>query len=195
MAETANQEVRGDEAAPAEESVDSPGNKGLFSRFGSRKWVAVILAVSLANFAVGFVCSRLLVGQTSGGSEYEIDLGRFRFAADNAELGRLADAEFDIHIAMLEHVDLPARQRLEAHRRRVQQDIEELLRQAHSGDFDDPTLVELKRQLQEQINETLGLRAIADVIITDLQMTHSAKDAGPVSETADTVPWSEKPAS
>ena len=64
----------------------------------------------------------------------------------------------------------------------VQQDIEELLRQAHGADFADPVLGELKRQLQEQINRTLEMRAISQVIITDLELHQS--DSTPAREVA-----------
>jgi len=126
----------------------------------------------------------------------EISLGKFCFKADEGEQGHISNAEFGLHIALLQQVAPHARHQLAIHQFRVQQDIEELLRQAHSGDFDDPTLGELKRQLQEQINETLGMRAIADVIITDLRLgINKTEIAAPSIETAEMVPWVEKPSS
>jgi len=81
---------------------------------------------------------------------------------------------------------------LDACRFRVQQNVEELLRRAHGGDFDDPGLGELKRQLQERINERSG-RAIAEVIVTDLKLQHNGQDAGLVTGTAESVPWWRSP--
>ena len=98
----------------------------------------------------------------------EISLGEFEFIGEDLPGSHIASAKFRIHISLLTEVDRPARMLLAMRRFQVQQDVEELLRQAHAGDFDDPTLTELKRQLQETINRTLGQRVIADVIITDL---------------------------
>ena len=126
--------------------------------------------------------------------ETEVGLGDFAFRAGQAEKGRIVAAEFSLHIALLPQLGEAAHFCLKTRKFRVQQDIEELLRQAHGGDFDDPTLAELKRQLQEQVNETLGIRAIADVIITDLKLTFNEKKAdSPATATAELVPWVEKP--
>ena len=51
----------------------------------------------------------------------------------------------------------------------------------------------LDRQLQEQINETLGMRAIADVIITDLNLQRNPDAHTPITKTADSPPWVEEP--
>jgi hypothetical protein len=103
-----------------------------------------------------------------------------------------------LHIGLLKVDDRVARAKLAANKFRVQQDIEELLRQAGGEDFVDPLLTELKRQLQEQINATIGMRAIAQVIITDLSIDRAAQqplgiDDGNVEDTADRpLPASEK---
>ncbi|MEX0866374.1 MAG: hypothetical protein WD030_03380, partial [Pirellulales bacterium] len=82
-----------------------------------------------------------------------------------------------------------ARQRLEMHQYRVQQNVEELLRQAHGGDFSDPTLAELKRQMQEKINDTIAVRGISDVIITDLRLQRrEGHSMEPSTETAGIAP-------
>jgi len=74
-----------------------------------------------------------------------------------------------------------ARTRLAARKFKVQQDVEQLLRQAHPDDFADPVLAGLKRQLQEQINESLGLRAISEVIITSLEYGSQPPATTPVA--------------
>jgi hypothetical protein len=77
---------------------------------------------------------------------------------------------------------------LAAKRLRVQQAVEELIRRAHGGDFDDPLLAGLKQQLQEEINEALGIRVIDDVIITDLKLTRKEGQVATVAETAGPIP-------
>ncbi len=103
----------------------------------------------------------------------EVTLGRFTFAAERGVDSPVQRAQFDLHIALIEELQPAARKLLAERRLRVQQDIEELLRRARGGDFDDPSLRELKRQLQEQVNTTLGLRAVGSVIITDLEVAYA----------------------
>ena len=195
MAEDVNKN-NPDEAAEAtveEQQPKTSGKAASWRRFLTPKWIAALVVVSVVIHGIGFAYFRLADKSPSAANTPEVSLGAFRFDADENEAGRITNAEFSLHIALLKQVDQAARRRLEAHRFRVQQDIEELLRRAHSGDFDDPKLGELKRQLQERINETLGMRAIADVIITDLKLQQSDRDLGLVTDTAEAVPWVEKP--
>ena len=53
---------------------------------------------------------------------------------------------------------------------RVRQDIEQLLRRARDADFSEPSLAGLKRRIQEQVNETVRMRVVADVIFTELSL-------------------------
>lgn len=195
MAEEANQDKRNQEAEAATEAEQPQTSSRLASwrRFLTAKWIAIVIVASIVIHGIGFAYFRLAGNSRPATSSPEVSLGVYRFKADQNEVGRIASAEFSLHIALLEQVDRVARRRLEAYRFRVQQDVEELLRRAHSGDFDDANLGELKRQLQEQINETLGMRAIADVIITDLKLQQSDADLGLVTDTAESVPWVEKP--
>lgn len=129
----------------------------------------------------------------SGG---EVTLGQFQFEASPHEVGRVQAARFQLHLALLPDIDEVARLRLKQRQFRVQQDIEQLMRQAHSGDFNDPPLTELKRQLQEQVNETLGIRAVSEVIITDLELEQSPvpeSHAETAAQPRNTAPWSEHP--
>lgn len=195
MAEQANPRLRDEEAKSAEEESKPSSKPAFWARFLTRKWIAILLGVSIIVQGLGFTYYQLLRKARAARPSPEVSLGTFQFEADRTELGEVAGAEFSLYIALLEHVDQQARQRLTARKFRVQQDIEELLRQSHSGDFDDPNLRGLKRQLQERVNETLGMRAIADVIITDLKLKQSDKEVEPVTNTADTSPWMEKPSS
>ncbi len=100
----------------------------------------------------------------------EVTLGEFQFRSRFATPNQVNQASFCLHIALLDQLDREARDRLSQRRFRVLQNVEELLRKTPSGDFDDPTLVDLKRQLQERINQTLEMRVIADVVITGLEV-------------------------
>ena len=193
MAEETNRDNRNEEAELAAKEPTPPTKAPSWRRFLTRKWIAIVVGVSIVVHGVGFVYYQCADNTPPVTPNPEVSLGTFRFEADKAEIGEITNAEFCLHIALLEHVDQAARRRLKAHKFRVQQDIEELLRQAHGGDFDDPNLGELKRQLQEQVNQTLGMRAIADVIITDLKLTHSDTDLGSVVDTGESVPWVEEP--
>lgn len=193
MAEEASRRQKGQEES-ADKGSTTSGRATLWSRFLTRKWIAIIVGLSIIIHGIGFTCYQLVGKRRPAFVSPEVNLGLFQFHADQNEGGRVVSAEFSLSIALLENVEQAARRRLKAHKFRVQQDIEELLRQAHSGDFDDPSLGELKRQLQEQVNETLSMRAIAEVIITDLTLECGSGDQ-PMTSTAETLPWVDKPAS
>lgn len=154
------------------------------SRGVGRTWVVVLLTLWTLGNAAGFAFFR---GQGRVAVEVpnpEIGLGDFKFRADLAERGPVAAAQFSLHVAFAPQSEQAGRERLAVRKFRVQQDVEELLRRAHGADFDDPRLRELKRQIQEQINETLGTRAVADVIITDLVVEPSSERAAERAEPA-----------
>lgn len=188
-----NQDQAAESSAPTPDRPSTPSKMAWWRGFSTRKWVVILVVGSVVLHAIGFTYSRLAGRTPPNSGTPEVSLGVFRFEADKDEAGRVTAAEFSLHIALLEQVDQAARGQLEAHRLRVQQGVEELLRQAHGGDFDDPDLGELKRRLQEQINETLGMRAIADVIITDLKLQHNDRNREALTDSGDLVPWVEKP--
>ncbi|NQU25320.1 MAG: hypothetical protein HQ567_28885 [Candidatus Nealsonbacteria bacterium] len=180
-------------------AADSPGKlarlKKLVGRMFSRKWIAGLLILSIVVHLAGIVYYQVFATGGRTAPDPEIALGEFEFAADKSELGQITAAKFQLHISPLEQVDREARYRLYNREFRVRQDIEELLRQAHSGDFLDPKLAELKRRLQEQVNATLGMRVIADVIITDLKLERRAlEEVEAIAEAAEPAPWLEQPA-
>ena len=58
------------------------------------------------------------------------------------------------------------------------------------------TLIDLKRQIREQVNQVLGNRVVSDVIIANLKITASEnKEPAPAADTASTPPWFEKSSS
>jgi flagellar basal body-associated protein FliL len=173
MAERATKVANAGEAeSPAVVVPVAP--KSFFPRISLQKWLLIVVGVSILLHGVGFTYYRLRQRPEPAPSA-EVSLGNFHFQADKVERGATARADFSLHVALLEPVDPLARQRLAARKYHIQQDVEELLRKAHSGDFDDPGLQELKRQLHEQINQALGTRAVAEIIITDLKLQRSGQ--------------------
>jgi flagellar basal body-associated protein FliL len=179
---------KGAESAGAAESADtgSPGRKRSFWRSFLQHWLLLlVLVATIAIQATAFIYHRASDRAQQAPSPSEIDLGTFRFETERAEGGQILHADFSLHVALQEAAERVARQKLAARKFRVEQDIEELLRKAHAGDFDDPALQELKRQLLEQIDQTLGLRAISEVIITGLKLQREGPPRAPLTSTAD----------
>ncbi len=181
--------------APGEDAGDHSQNGAALLRWvPGRKWLAVILACSVLSNAGILWRYRLQPhnGGTGMSISPEVSLGEYHCCV-NGQRPPIEGAEFCLHVALLDEVDLSARSRLTARRRRVQQGVEELLRRAHSEDFDDPALGDLKRQLQERINGVLEMRAISEVIITDLVLHHLPPEADDVSERIEGPPAQAEP--
>jgi len=194
MADDTKHDDRKDAAASSDDGGPQATKSAWYRRFLDWRWLVVLLVVSLVLHGMGLATYRLLGSTRDREPTPEVALGTYHFLAAPREPGQVESASFSLHIALLEHVEAPARQRLRDRQHRVRQDVEELLRRAHGGDFEDPTLAGLKRQLQEQINDTLGMRAISDVIITNLELTHRQPSTGPAeARTADAGPQTEPP--
>lgn len=199
-AEEPNHALEEEESPLEEQETNGPRNSSFLARALSPKWLAILLGVSIVGHGVAFLFIKLKAKTPEEMSSSEISLGDFRFVADPSDggrgkEGRITGAEFSLHIELIQQFDPSARQQLTARKFRVRQDIEELLRRAHSGDFDNPLLGELKQQLQEQINTTLGMGAVAEVIITDLELQRAKASTRTLTETVESVPWLEKPSS
>lgn len=160
------------------------------------KWLATLLVVSLAGHGMGYAYHRLSVRarDLAPQSESEVSLGAFRFAVDKTEGALVSGAQFSLHVGLLEDMDRAGRDLLAQRRFRIQEAVEELLRQAHGGDFEDPSLAALKRKIQQQINECLGVRVVEDVIITDLKLQWNPEARRPAAETAEWLPGTDPPA-
>jgi len=195
-----------DEPAPGEKQRDQPSADqaagktatrrarlvALLDRHVSKRWLAVLLGISLLGHGIGFAVYSLRRGRAEPEVPHkEISLGEYQFAPEQREGSPVLGAGFSLHIALLEDFDRLARRLLAQRKYRVQQGIEELLRKAHGGDFRDPGLAQLKQQLQERVNEILGVRAISDVIITDLEIQHAPEATGTAVETAGSAPWAD----
>jgi hypothetical protein len=158
------------------------------------KWIALFIALSVLLPGAVYAFSRLNATSGSGESgDAEVSIGEFQFLADASERSAIVGAKFSLHLALIPETEAVTRVRLVTHKYRVQQGVEQLLRQAHGGDFEDPSLGDLRRQLQEQINETLGVRGIADCIVTNLNLKLAEREVStePIGDLAGTVPWSD----
>ncbi len=158
------------------------------------KWIALFVVLFLLLPCLVYGYARLGTADGSVGDiEGEVSLGEFQFLGNSHEQSPIVAASFHLHLALIPETDSLARARLVSHKYRVKQGVEQLLRQAHGGDFEDPSLGDIRRQLQEQINETLGVRAVADVIVTGLNLEVSESDAGssPADQVARNLPWSD----
>lgn len=136
-------------------------------RFLTKRWLPILCVVTLLLHC-GLLASWRSAIQGPEEKLSEIELGEFRFI-NTEKNARVEQAEFDIHVSLLLGTERLGSQRLAEKKFLVQQGIEELLRQTHAADFDDPTLAELKRQIQEKINESVEMRTVETVIITDLE--------------------------
>lgn len=178
--------------AASQMAVDSkaPAEKNSLTRFALLAALCVsILANLFGAFYFRSVADAIRLADTR-----EIALGDYHFVAQEHEPGQVTRAEFCLYIELVPQAEEPARKLLDSRRHRVQQDVEELLRMAGGGDFNDPSLKGLKDQLRQQINQTLGMRAVSEVIVTDLSLQRRPLLKTDLEETVESVPWIEPPA-
>jgi flagellar basal body-associated protein FliL len=195
QAKSANPPKEGRPEADSSATAERPG-KGHLSGVFTIKALMIVMVLSLVAHGVGLVYSHHSHRRSDAADEVmEINLGSYKFEAEPSEQGDVAGAKFCLHIALIDEVEPHARQALAQRQVRVQQNVEELLRQAHGGDFVDPALSELKHHLQERINETLGVRMIDDVIITNLEIHRKHAPGKPAATTAGSPPWLDEPSS
>ena len=169
MADERTRPTNEDPPQPEAETADQP--KGFeWKKLLSQKWFATVLIATVAIHGLGFAYVQWQSARAAAGGVPEITLGEFGFIQDDLTTAGVREAVFSLHISLLGDTDRKARARLDVRRFKVEQDVEQLLRQAEPEDFNDPTLAELKRRIQERINKSLGMRAIAEVIITDLTL-------------------------
>jgi hypothetical protein len=192
VADMADEEAKQEEAAGETQTVGKLKAKLLAAKQALvKKWLPTLLIGSVV--AHGLLWSLRDRGAVETKPFGEVTLGEFEFLPPPGSHGLIERADFQLHISLLQDVETKARARLAERQFKVKQDVEALLRQAHGGDFDDPELSELKRQLQEQINASLELRAIAEVIITDLDIAHSDEEKSQYPVSTDAPPYLPKP--
>lgn len=199
MVEQAQRTVATGKAEEAAKPAAVPLRQQIAARFAqlfSRGALGTMLAISLVLNAgvVAYLRLHKPARVVESGSP-EIELGSFIFRGSDTGNAPVAGARFSLCISLLDGAERVAREHLAASRHRVQQAVEELLRTAHSGDFEDPSLSGLKRQLQEQINGVLGMRAISQVIITNLVLDRAHPSPGGKTRTAGPASVPESPPS
>jgi flagellar basal body-associated protein FliL len=191
-------EIKRPEKSDSEEpsAETSPAGQGKFGWIRGKTaqhWLAGLLVCTLAAHGIGLVYYTHSAARAQVECSPEIALGDYEFRADSTAGGRFQSAEFSLYITALEGLDGVARKRLASHKCRVQEEIESLLRRSHSGDFDDPVLGDLKRQIRDQINHALGNRVVSEVIITNLRTTPSNnKELPATADAVSSAPWLEK---
>lgn len=135
-----------------------------------RNWLPVIVVVTLLIHSAGLVAYKLSLKPPVEKPPAEVSLGDYRYAAEHPEAGAVTGADFALHVLLFADYQQAAREQFVTQQFRIRQQIEQLLRQARGTDFEDPSLAGLKRQLQEQLNQALGSRAVAEVIVTNLRL-------------------------
>ncbi len=158
------------EDAPGD-SHDAEGKESVGGSFFSSRRIVCAVIVTLVVQSLGMAYYIMQMKKAPQGLESEVNLGEYQFKGKNV----VSRIEFSLHVSLLNGLDRQGRHLLTTHQHRVQQEIEQLLRQAHEGDFEDPVLAELKRQIQETINQTLGTNVISEVIITSLELERIAQ--------------------
>lgn len=149
-------------------------------RFVSRRAVVMLLAASIVLNAVGFVVVASTWKRSEAGhAPAEYPLGAYRYLGSRYEPGRVASAEFALHVAAAPGYGEQACSVLEAHKFRLRQGIEELLRRTSPKEFDDIGLRQLKRSIRSRIEEILDTRLVDDVIVTDLVIRWKSLEAHP----------------
>jgi hypothetical protein len=181
----------GDPAASKEKALTRVAQK--IKDFVIRRWAVLVVGLLLVSHVVMLGWLRSYSQRSAGFESPEVSLGVFDFVAGESPERPVASAKFHLHVSLLREAERPGRILLALRQNKVKQEVEQLLRQAQSRDFADPTLAELKRQLQEMINETLGRRVVDEVIITDLSVERAIVETAPAatepaSEPTPTVP-------
>jgi len=162
-----------EEKSPAEDVADGDSKPTLVNRLKTpAKVLAVLGIITCINLLVWWSANRFSKRQDEHRG-LEVTIGQFTYSGDSTADSQLDQVEFGLHIAVLSEVDRRGRQLLDMHEHKVRQSIEELLRKAEDADFADPSLRELKRRIQEAINESVSNRIVGEVIITDYVATRA----------------------
>ena len=135
-----------------------------------KKWLGVIVCASLVIHAVVFLFAHKSTGSAAVPGEFTIGV----FTLPTGEHGDLqAPGKFTLHIRLIDDFDSLGRQRLATHQFRVREAVEGLLRKSKGLDWDDTAVARFKHEIQERIDNSIDLRAVAEVIITDLNLPNA----------------------
>ena len=148
------------------------------------RWVLILVVGSLlVDFAV-LVSVRKSAAKPVIEPEYTV--GNFTFKPAASADSQPTFGKFALHVRFIEDLDGQARQQIVTHQYRVQEAVEGLLRKANGIELDDTAVTRLKHQIQQRIDDCLDLRAVAEVIITDLNVDSPSADGSspPAKQTA-----------
>jgi flagellar basal body-associated protein FliL len=158
------------------EQAEQPGwSKSLLIR-----WiVAIVLGSIVVDCALFFLLRKSL--QPPAPVPVELEVGSFDFVAAReatTDIEPLSQpAKFDIHVRFIDDLERPGRELLTAHRHRVRESIENLLRKSQQVELSDPAMARLKHEIQQRIDDALDIRAVAEVIITNLRIDSANRTA------------------
>ena len=130
------------------------------------RWLVVFVAVSLVIHSVIFVLVRRSSARPAIPPEYTV--GAFNLVAALPGDSHGVPGKFELHVRFIDDLQSQANARIANHQFRVREAIENLLRKSHGIELDDQAIARLKHQIQEQIDQAIDLRAVAEVMITDL---------------------------
>lgn len=130
------------------------------------RWLVVFVAVSLVIHSVIFVLVRRSSARPAIPPEYTV--GAFNLIAGQPGDTHGVPGKFELHVRFIDDLQSQANARIANHQFRVREAIENLLRKSHGIELDDQAIARLKHQIQEQIDQAIDLRAVAEVMITDL---------------------------
>jgi len=122
--------------------------------------LAIVQPLALAAYLLWRSCSPGEVVQ-------EVALGKFRFTAEPNDPGKLRGCEFHIALLLAPQWRGWAEAKIRQEPGRFRQAVEEVLREARSSDFADPSFRTLRRVLRERLNDLLGVAAVTEVFITE----------------------------
>lgn len=131
-----------------------------------QRWLAALVIVSLVLHFTAFVLLRKSVSKTIVQPEFTV--GTFTLTADEHGYGHGTSGKFDLHVRFIDDLDATARTRMTSHEFRVRESIENLLRGAQGIELNEQILTRLKHQIQDRIDDAIDMRAVAEVLITDL---------------------------
>jgi flagellar basal body-associated protein FliL len=194
----ANETKRPEDATSKEENSQATAASQSKSAWYNSKitqyWLAFLLVSTLVLHGIGLAYYKS--GTNKAPTEYspEIAVGNYQFTTDKPIGARITAVEFSLYFTALDGLDNVARNRMISRKYRVQQELESLMRQVHSGDFEDPNLNDLKRQIRDRINQALGNRVVSDVIVANLKISaaNNIQNASVAADTSSSPPWVEK---
>jgi hypothetical protein len=168
-----------DQKSPNEDAPQ--GSVGTTTR---RRRLAFVGIIAGLMFGEAMVILLLAGGSSQGAAAAaeELEIGEFLFDRPGATDGSVRRARFRLHVRLLPDLRAEATSQFRGNPFHVREGVEEVLRRAAPSDFEDPLLADLKRRIQERLNQDLGQRAVARCIVTHLEIERNTEAAGAPQE-------------